>query len=166
MELFKLAQHATIESIPLKESTTNNLIKDSIKFIKVGVYHLVVVTVNNEIYAFGRNNEGQLGTGHFRDKKEFTKITTGNEYNITHLECCFSTIFVNEMNEIYISGYLNGSDLNKNSFVKTDTNNNFVDDKIKFVRVGGLHYFIVTENNNLYAYGTNNLGQLGLQKEF
>ncbi|KAL9646677.1 hypothetical protein ABK040_001100 [Willaertia magna] len=141
-----------------------------IKFVKNGMTHFLIVTKDNEIYAYGRNYFGQLGTGNDDSiEHEITKVEAIEKLNIGNiksLDCSYSfSIILNDKNEMFGAGFncfgLNDRIRKVNIFTKIETD---INEKIKIITCGYNYFFFVTQNNNIYGIGNNDLGQLGLNK--
>jgi alpha-tubulin suppressor-like RCC1 family protein len=136
-----------------------------IRHISCGALHTFISTKNNDIYACGNNEYGQLGLGNNINQNKFVKVNIeGIIGNIKEIYCGTMHTFILMGNgEMYACGYNGYGQLGLNnyisqySFVKVN-----IDENIKQISCG-LHYTIIlTENNNIYVCGDNGYGQLGL----
>ena len=85
--------------------------------IECGSYHSMCIDINNDLYVFGRNNEGQLGFG-CTNEPFISQPTTHSLKNIIDIACGHErTFFKTYKNEIYVSrfgGYLELSEESPN----------------------------------------------------
>jgi alpha-tubulin suppressor-like RCC1 family protein len=144
----------------------------NIKQVACGDEHTIILTENNEIFASGRNNYGQLGLGDLENRYEFIKIQWPFG-NIKQIICGGDyTLILTSDNQIFASGNnengqlgLDNFDINQSiEFIKI---NEFqlTRENIKQVACGFAHTIILTENNNIYGFGSNTSGQLGLNDD-
>ena len=141
-------------------------VKD-VEFIECGNYSAFCKTKNNEVYSWGHNWFGQLGLGTRDDKKIPTLCSTLSTENIIDIKCGTNhTIVLTSNNDILSCGnhYLGqlGRDVEDDEcsplFQKIPNL-----PKIKRISGGYNHSFCIDENNDLYVFGYNNAGQLGLK---
>lgn len=146
---------------------SNNL---TIKDFAIGENYTVILTNNNKLYSLGINDIGQLGDGTYINKYslvEMDLININNRIIDKIYSSQYSTHIVTQDNKIFscganYNGQLGiGNDEEKNILTQTDTsilNNNQI---IKFSTGVGF-FFVLTSNNQIYACGSNNMGQLGI----
>jgi hypothetical protein len=132
--------------------------------ISTGGYHNFILTNNNELYACGNNEWGQLGLGDNMSQNTYTQI--GNYLGkITNISCGENSTFIlNDKNELYVCGFnelgLLGLGNYDNANIFTKINHNF--GKIKNIFGDNYHYIILTMDNQIFVCGLNVYGQLGL----
>ena len=133
--------------------------------IKCGDYHVLVLTSNHEVYSCGNNYNGQLGRKSERDYDvSFKKIDSLSEYDIIRIACgneysmCFddNNLFVFGDNQYGQLGL--GDTTDRKEPTLHPTLSNIIDMSSR-----GNHTFVKTSNNEIYAFGHNNLSQLGIQ---
>ena len=153
-----------------------------IRQISAGSFYNVCLSVDNEVYSFGQNNCGQLGTGDFTDYNYPQKISTvlveSNEVNgeytfcivskdlcdIDFIQCgSYSSVCKSFSGDIYVfgnnaQGQLGiGNTYNQNiPFKVLDWPDNIVD-----IKMGFRHTVVLTADNEVYSCGNNTFGQLG-----
>jgi alpha-tubulin suppressor-like RCC1 family protein len=143
-------------------------IEGNIKQICCGGRHTFILMENNDIYACGYNEYGQLGLGDITHINIFEKVNIdGIEGNVKQIECGFLCTFVlMENNDIYASGSNSSGQLGLSDIVDRfkfeKVNIDDVEDNIKEISCGLQHTFILMENNDIYACGNNNSGHLGI----
>ena len=136
----------------------------SIKQVACGDRFTFILTENNQLWACGQNRFGQLGLGDNRGKKTFTKLDwTGG--SIKQVACGSShTIVLTDDNTLWACGEnrFGQLGLGDNTNINTLTKLDWTGGAIKQIACGDRFTFILTENNQLWACGQNNFGQLGL----
>lgn len=163
-----------------------NIVPDK---IVCGEFHTMLID-KNQLYSFGKNTFGQLGTGDtyissfprkviFKESVKITKVACGGEH----------TIALSSLNKLYswglnIYGQLglnhNGNVYSPNKIAKfcildpvenqiNDKESNNIDitesEKIEEIAAGSHHSFILTEKNKLFSCGYNKYSALGLYRE-
>lgn len=136
------------------------------------------------IYGIGSNNHGILGIDELID--EYTELSTISSL-ISHpdesIYCNGTMVIIKSIfNEIFVSGRNNTLHLNKTATLSTSTNiiqrdksqsglrkidlfDNNYGEFIKLISTGNSndkHCFIYSNKHNLYAFGTNQHGRLGI----
>ncbi|KAL9647829.1 hypothetical protein ABK040_008104 [Willaertia magna] len=125
-----------------------NINLSEIKLISNNDGSILIVTKNNEIFVYGNNHRYILGTGDYKDQKQFIKIQNNNFGIIEHLGCGNFGAFVNNKNEIFLSGL--ETPIPTKTFTKIHTLDN--NERIKFINCENDYLFIVTKNNSIYIY--------------
>ena len=158
-----------------KRSTLTEVSSDyynnkTIKQIAAGGNHSLILTEDGEVYAFGRNDKGQLGLGDRNDRNVPTKLNSSNYDNKKIIQVSIGTahsLILTEDGKIYSfgdnsTGQLGlGNVLGKIVPTKIDSSH-YGNKKIVQVIAGGAHSFILTEGGEVYAFGNNGFGRLGL----
>ena len=138
--------------------------------ISAGSLHSLILTEDGEVYAFGNNKKGQLGLNDTEERLVPTKIDSnyyGNK-KITQISTGDShSLILTEDGEVYAFGYNGKGQLGLNN--KTDRlvptkidSTHYGNKKIAQIFAGSLHSFVLTEDGEIYAFGLNGNGQLGL----
>lgn len=154
----------------LNASNNNNmLIKTPTKIdlpemidISSGIGHIVALSNDGEVYAWGRNKYGQLGNGleldEYTSPEKIESLT-----NIIKIESGINhSIALDHNGNIYAWGdnsygqFGNGNNIGSNVPVLVDTIND-----INNIAVGYNHTIFVKNNDGIYACGNNEYGQLG-----
>lgn len=123
---------------PLLNTNGNNFIAKS---ICTKVSHTMIIDTNDNVWSIGYNNYGQLGLNVPRDNPLFPE-TPGVK---------LSSILKNGYHSIVY-------DFHPNALIPERVPNI----KASMVACGGYHSMIIDLDNNIYAFGANNFGQLGL----
>jgi alpha-tubulin suppressor-like RCC1 family protein len=155
-------------------NTTNQLIPTQVTFMSkstitnlvLGGAHTCAVSGGNELYCWGYNNYGQLGIGNTTNQLIPTQVTFMSKSTITSLVLGdYHTCAVIGSTELYcwgsnVSGQLGiGNTTNQLiptqvTFMSKSTITNLV--------LGGAHTCAVSGGTELYCWGYNNYGQLGI----
>lgn len=148
---------------PQRISSLSNIVS-----VDCGSFHTICLDNEGAVFTFGWNDYGQLGVGKDNATVEFTsspqklnlppikQISCGNKFN-----AC-----VSEDEELYTfgnnsNGALGVGDSNCyafNSPTKIETLKG-----IDFVSCGGIHSFCKLNTGEIYAWGSNSSGQLGIK---
>lgn len=133
--------------------------------IACGESHTIVITQSGELYACGNNDFGQLGHDEGRKK---LRLVSGLEAFVFKKAACGAshTIAVNEWGQLFSWGCNSEGQLGLNTInfaehtprmVKTLGTNVIVQ-----IACGTKHVLALTNNGEIYAWGSNTEGQLGL----
>ncbi|EQC27454.1 hypothetical protein SDRG_14778 [Saprolegnia diclina VS20] len=146
-----------------------------VKSVACGGQHTLVITDLQQVLAFGHNKAGQLGLGHRNCRTEsgwrsctpsvISTLTMHSVHQVAagyHHSACITT-----QGELYTWGCGVDGRLGTNSTTTRDTPAivhalKTLDVVPKIVRCGGRHTCIVTATDELYTWGANDFGQLGL----
>ncbi|OQR86460.1 E3 ubiquitin-protein ligase HERC2-like [Achlya hypogyna] len=146
-----------------------------VKSVACGGQHTLVITDLQQVVSFGHNKAGQLGLGHRNCRTESgwrscipTVIATLTMHSVhqvaagLHHSACITT-----QGELYTWGCGVDGRLGLNSSTTKVTPTivhgiKALDIVPKMVRCGGRHTCIVTSSDELYTWGANDFGQLGL----
>ncbi|RLN96461.1 hypothetical protein BBJ28_00010026, partial [Nothophytophthora sp. Chile5] len=136
--------------------------------VACGLYHTVAITAGGEVYAFGKNDYGQLGVGHVRNVKMPTLVKASigeSDEKIVAVSCgYYHTVTISERGKLVTWGRNDygqlgiGSKDHKNSaqYVPLPLSS-----KIKAASCGCYHTLILLSNGRVMVFGRNNKGQLG-----
>ena len=137
----------------------------NIEYIVCGGYHIICKTYNNVYYGWGSNYYGQLGHVEY---KTYNKPTQCNNYpdNIISIKCGnLHTLLLTLEGNIYSFGNnfyeqlgLNSNDIRETNIPTLITNIS----EIKRIECGYRHSMCIDVNSNLWLFGANEVGQLGL----
>ncbi|KAF7994791.1 hypothetical protein HCN44_004263 [Aphidius gifuensis] len=136
-----------------------------IQEIACGENYTVVITNNGQVYSCGNNDYGQLG--HDKPKKRLQLIPGLDAFTFKKAACGAShTLAVNEWGQLFSWGSNSDGQLGLNttniiestpSMVKTLGTSVIIQ-----ISCGLKHVIALTNNSELYAWGSNSDGQLGL----
>ena len=150
----------TTQNKEIKSITYCNRIKIENIFSGITAYHAFKLTLDNKLYAAGWNKYKQLGIktktesnpewcliDNLPIKHKIKDIAAGYRY----------TIILTENGEIFECGRIIQTVYN--TFEKVDVENSV---KFKGVKCGACHTLLIDIDDNLWSFGLNNHGQLGL----
>ncbi|EDV24451.1 uncharacterized protein TRIADDRAFT_56257 [Trichoplax adhaerens] len=142
---------------------------DKVTDIACGDEHTVVVTENGRLFTFGNNEWGQLGIGSNKTRNKPTTVKALKPEKITHVAAGrFHTLAVTDSNKLYSFGQ--GSEGALGHGDETDLNmptsiESLEDKDVNIIACGGYHSAAITKNGELYIWGSNSEGQLGLKND-
>ncbi len=138
-----------------------------VKAVSCGNLHTMIITKDGNLYAFGNNFDGQLGLGNNIDTNMPALVIIPDGSKIKAVSCgSYYTMIITENDNLYsfgnnISGQLGlGITGPRYTPILVTIPNGL---KVKAVSCGGSHTVIITEDGNLYSFGDNSYGQLGLR---
>ena len=133
---------------------------DSVKEVFAGAYSSYALKVNGELWARGRNNQGQLGLGDLVDRSTWTKVTLPSG-NVRRVSAGIEHVLVQIDGIIYGFGSSSFGQLLQTGVVTTPTL--ISNARIwGFVEAGGFHSAAIDGSGNVWTWGKNTSGQLGL----
>lgn len=137
--------------------------------IAAGLYHSVCVTASGVVLSFGGNEVGQLGHSKSSAKASPAKVNfniKGNYVLVVKRVCCgdFFTLFLTTTGEVYGCGLgLNlGNPNPPDSCFVAERIEALVGSNVVAISAGSSHAFALTSNGELFAWGDNRHGQLGI----
>ena len=142
-----------------------------VKSVACGQDHIVCASKGGEVFACGGNSYGQLGTGNNISQRVLVPVDQTNIGDGVHFvmvacgEC--ATIGLSKDGTIFTWGHGAwgglGHDNQHNKLVPTEIPpDRFKDGKLRQVVAGGYHMVAVADNGDIWAWGHNGYGQLGL----
>jgi len=135
------------------------------KAIAGGDFHTVAIAENGDLYSWGHNRFGQLGLGDSVDYYTPQHANAGNRKYKAIAAGSQSSIAIAENGDLYTWG-LNGGfgqlGLGNSEHHNTPQHVSANNRKYDAIAMGFRHTLAITENNDLYAFGSNEYGQLGL----
>jgi len=135
--------------------------------VACGSYHTLTLTENGEVYAWGYNSSGQIGSGSTSTQSTPRKVlSTIGQMRMIDIGCCQNTSFALSCNgEVYCWGYNGNGQLgigncaNQANPVKVTQLESHM---IKKVACGFSHVFALSDEGQLFGWGSNSYGQLGI----
>ncbi|XP_054771309.2 RCC1 and BTB domain-containing protein 1-like [Lytechinus pictus] len=150
--------------VPHRIST--NLGTCKVCHIACGSHHSLVLTVKGEVFAWGYNNCGQVGSGataNINTPRKVASVLSGKR--VVSIACGqTSSLAVIDSGEVYGWGYNGngqlglGNNVNQPSPCKVSSLNNLI---IAQVACGYAHSMALSDEGNIYTWGANSYGQLG-----
>lgn len=161
----KYGQLGTGDTKNVAQWQVNHLSKShKVHDVCCGSAHSLVLLSDGKLYSFGDNNHGQLGTGTTEQSlvpqliaphKHFCMIACGYDHNMA----------LSTQNELYVWGRNSVSQLgliHDEDVLAPKQNTYFNDLPVKALACGAEHSVVLLENGQVYAFGRNIYGQLGL----
>jgi alpha-tubulin suppressor-like RCC1 family protein len=145
-----------------------------VKSISAGLFHTVAIDLNDDVWAFGDNRYGELGLGDRYPRARPTKIIRGlnnsNPLKAKFIDAGnFSTMIIDFDGCLWSCGANKYGNLGVGGGEKILTPrkvffsaSNLPDFKVKFVSAGEDHTVVLDFYDNVWVFGGNSNGQLGL----
>ena len=147
--------------------------RKEVKSISCGGEHIFAITRHEQVYAWGRNDSGQLGLGFIKDAvKEPEIVPCLQDKSIRSIECGDDySMVITSLRRLLVTGALEGGKLGlgrawRQGFVQEfKTIPKLVE--VKSVACGQSHVIAIcstsqTNDCGIYAWGKNKKGQLGI----
>jgi len=134
------------------------------KAIAAGGDHTLAIAQNGDLYSWGRNFYGQLGLGDATDRNTPVHVNNGSRKYKAIAASQHHSFAIAENGDLYAWGYnFNGrlglgNETDRNIPVYVNNGSR----KYKAISSKGSHSLAIAENGDLYAWGINTNGQLGL----
>ncbi|XP_012592732.2 RCC1 and BTB domain-containing protein 2 isoform X1 [Microcebus murinus] len=150
--------------VPCHIST--NLSNKQVIEVACGSYHSLVLTSDGEVFAWGYNNSGQVGSGSTANQPIPRRVTgclqTKAVVNIACGQMC--SMAVVDTGEVYVWGYNGNGQLGLGSSGNQPTPCRIAalqGIRVQRVACGYAHTLVLTDEGQVYAWGANSYGQLG-----
>ena len=158
----------TDRSVPV--AITGSLSGKVVTSIGAGSNHSIVTTSDSSVFAWGYNNNGQVGdttntdrsspvdiTGNFSGKT-ITSVSVGNYHNIALASD--GSVFTWGRGSRYRIG--NGTQINRNTPFDITSSGSLSGKSITAVYAGGGHTMAIANDGSVSVWGGNDVGQLGI----
>ncbi|XP_073878121.1 RCC1 and BTB domain-containing protein 2 isoform X11 [Macaca fascicularis] len=150
--------------VPCQIST--NLSNKQVIEVACGSYHSLVLTSDGEVFAWGYNNSGQVGSGSTVNQPIPRRVTgcLQNKVVVTIAcgqMCCMAVV---DTGEVYVWGYNGNGQLGLGSSGNQPTPCRVAalqGIRVQRVACGYAHTLVLTDEGQVYAWGANSYGQLG-----
>jgi alpha-tubulin suppressor-like RCC1 family protein len=139
--------------------------------ISCGARHSLVLTNYGEVYAWGRNWDGQIGNGCNDDQLIPIKVKGFNNERVVMISCGrFHSMALTECGHVYSWGDNECGQLGIRKKVETPNSpiiieikrNNKINHTFKKISCGHSHSLLLSEEGVIYAFGNNECGQVGV----
>ncbi|CAL1532706.1 unnamed protein product [Lymnaea stagnalis] len=145
---------------------TTNLSSRMVTKVACGSHHTMALTVDGEVYAWGQNNCGQIGTGSTANQPSPRKIASVIGSRVTVAIACgqTSSMALLDNGEVYGWGYNGngqlgiGNNVNQPSPCRVHSLTSVI---ISQIVCGYAHTLALSDEGVIYAWGANSYGQLG-----
>ena len=160
----------TAKELPNVTVPTIVPIHDKIKKVSIAGETVAAITENNELYMWGSDNNGRLGTDDGvndyknpinNDLNTPTKIMDGvSDVKISQ----YNTMVLSISGAVYIWGEWRSDMLGDGSdqYRSAPDLTNPIADNAKYITLSNTNAAVITEDGSLYMWGKNNYGQLGI----
>jgi hypothetical protein len=140
--------------------------------ISCGVQHSLVLTNCGEVYAWGSNYYGQIGNGCNSDQSIPIKVKGFNNERVVMISCGgWHSMALTECGHVYSWGAnyygqlgIGNNHSNEPKFVAV-VDENKCNVFIEKISCGLDHSLLLSSDGNIYAFGSNESGELGNQKK-
>jgi alpha-tubulin suppressor-like RCC1 family protein len=142
--------------------------------IAAGAYHSLVLTATGQLYAFGQNTHGQLGTATNNGTENPNPSPTpvnlpGASGRIVEIAASYHSLALTSTGQLYAFGYNRygqigtaaGNGTNDPNPTPAPVNVPGANGRIVQIAAAGNHSLALTDSDQLYAFGFNRYGQLG-----
>ena len=161
----------TNKSTPIPILTTNIGTSLPITAIAIGYLYSLFLRSDGKVFACGRNDYGQLGTGTGTSGStprpiEISTANIGTTYPITAISACgaYRTLFLRSDGKVYACGYSPFGGLGDGSAVHYSTSIPILISSlsnITAIAAGDYHSLFLRSDGNVFACGRNSEGALG-----
>ncbi|NWU93491.1 RCBT2 protein, partial [Upupa epops] len=150
--------------VPCQVST--NLVNKKVIEVACGSHHSMVLTSDGEVYTWGYNNSGQVGSGSTANQPIPRRVTSCLQNKIVVNIACgqMCSMAVVENGEVYVWGYNGNGQLGLGSSGNQPTPCRVAalqGVRVQRVACGYAHTLVLTDEGQIYAWGANSYGQLG-----
>ncbi|XP_077634922.1 RCC1 and BTB domain-containing protein 2-like [Crocuta crocuta] len=150
--------------IPCHIST--NLSNKQVTEVACGSYHSLVLTSDGEVFAWGYNNSGQVGSGSTANQPIPRRVTGCLQNKVVVNIACgqMCSMAVVNTGEVYVWGYNGNGQLGLGSSGNQPTPcriSALQGIRVQRVACGYAHTLVLTDEGQVYAWGANSYGQLG-----
>jgi alpha-tubulin suppressor-like RCC1 family protein len=152
------------------------------KSVSCGDYHMIFIDLDNYVWVLGNDNDGQLGLGDNLNRTSFTRLSWDNVSKALAVSCGKSHSIILDINhKIWSFGFNSNGQLGLGDRINRSIpclvsfsvgqdilfpfpwdNISYPAEKIKMISCGAFHSLIIDCDNNLWSFGYNGCGQLGL----
>ena len=141
---------------------------NNVKFVRCGGYHVICVTLDNKIYGWGDNSEGQLGQGELDIFKGIIDCENFNAIEVKDVQCgWYNTALLSNDGKVYSCGRNCAGELgigNKSFNVSVPTLIKGIPTMKKIICKKEVT-MLIDENAKLWCCGRNSYGQLGIGRD-
>jgi RCC1 and BTB domain-containing protein len=144
----------------------DGLVNKFVNDISCGHLHSIVLTQTGEVYAFGYNNRGELGVGNNTNQLIPTLVNGFNSEKIIAISCgTYHSLALTESGQLYSWGFNSvnqlgdGTNANRNTPTKVSLAEEVI---VKKIVCGKSHSLALSNMGEIYAFGNNTCGQLGI----
>ncbi|XP_066090788.1 RCC1 and BTB domain-containing protein 2 isoform X3 [Saccopteryx bilineata] len=145
---------------------STNLSNKQVTEVACGSYHSLVLTSDGEVFAWGYNNSGQVGSGSTANQPIPRRVTGCLQSKVVVNIACgqMCSMVVVDSGEVYVWGYNGNGQLGLGSSGNQSTPCRIAalqGIRVQRVACGYAHTLVLTDDGQVYAWGANSYGQLG-----
>merc|ERR1712000_210112 len=136
-----------------------------VEFIECGNEHTFCKTLSNEIYCWGNNYFGQVGIDNIITQNTPILCSSLSKEDVIDIKCGYShTLALTSNGDVLSCGSNNFGQLGRETDDNYSKSFQKIEDLSEITRIecGYYHSFSIDINNDLYVFGNNDFGQLGL----
>merc|ERR1711879_297586 len=137
----------------------------NVEFIECGSEHVFCKTLNNEIYCWGYNFHGQLGLENNNNQNTPILCSSLSNEDVIDIKCGDNhTLALTSNGDVFSCGYNEYGPLGRETDDNYSTSFQKIADLFDIIRIecGERHSLCIDIKNDLYVFGHNRFGQLGL----
>jgi alpha-tubulin suppressor-like RCC1 family protein len=137
------------------------------KFVACGLTHTLLIDLNNHLWGSGNNGSGQLGLNHTKNINEPTQILWSFENTAKAVSCgIYHTVMIDMNDDVFVfgsneSGQI-GLEYEESINVPIQLQWDHSEIKALSIACGEYYTVMIDMNNNIWVFGDNEYGQLGL----
>jgi alpha-tubulin suppressor-like RCC1 family protein len=131
-----------------------------------GAQHTLLLTSDQKIFVFGLNDSGQLGIGGMENKNAPVELVWKKKEKPVKVACgALHSGLVTENGEVFMWGYNNAGQLGVGAgiFGVTTPRKTEIPEFVTDLACGFYHSLALTQSGNVYSWGTNKFGALGIR---
>eukprot|EP01129_Flabellula_baltica_P016369 TRINITY_DN8686_c0_g1_i1.p1 TRINITY_DN8686_c0_g1~~TRINITY_DN8686_c0_g1_i1.p1 ORF type:complete len:369 (+),score=65.34 TRINITY_DN8686_c0_g1_i1:289-1395(+) len=141
-------------------------VDEDIISVHSGGSYLIFLTSEGNLYCIGDNTYGQLGLGHVKRIYEISKVETVE--NIISIDCgYFHSVALDAEYNVWVWGYNGNCELAREFpwILENPTKMDSLPENVRKVICGYQHTLVLTEDGDLWSWGNNVYGQLGIDEQ-
>lgn len=158
-----------LDNVPYPEPV-DAMRESTVSHVACGGHHLVLLTLQDEVWVAGKNSHAQLGIEETEDRQtQPVLLDTLSGRHITTIACGYDhTVLVTEEGSMWSFGHNANGELGHGEFGDFAHPRRIADfggsTHVRVVDVAskGYHTLALTADAEVYAWGKNNFGQLGI----
>lgn len=139
--------------------------------LSTGEGHTVTLTKDGKIFAFGKNTHGQIGNGSTLDQVQVIEVKltitldARRQIRVSQIACgSYHSVALSDDGSVYTWGANDKGQLGEGSKIGQNPTPKRIqmEDKVIKISCGKHHTLALTEHGEIYTWGSNHHGQLGI----
>lgn len=145
-------------------SPTKLVLSEPCREIICGQFCTIVLSTSNKIYVWGSNISGQLGLGDYNDRYVPHELILIGSEPIVSVSCGYNHSMALTKSKIYVWGSNSRGQLGLGHRINQNVPQELIIENSNIIAVccGESHTLALTASDQIYVWGQNNQGQLGL----